>query len=456
MANLVGRATILLSILWAAAAVADGDAPMSEGLYFGHLMTSIQNGQVLWSLVLSCLAGVAASLSPCVYPLIPITISIMGAQNFTSRTYGFITSCSYVFGMSLVYSVLGIVFASLGSILGSFMQSTPVLVTMALFFALTSLFLFGVWDIVLPTVVTQKLAKIGGRGIFGAFLMGLAAGVIAAPCTGPVLGVILALIASKQDLFLGMALMVSFSLGVGLLFLVIGTFSSVLTNLPKAGPWMLGIKRVMASAVLGVSLYYLSLAVELPGLVTGLLAASKLTYLAIMSVGIFLLTVFLRGNSPGQRMIFGAGIFLMSIGVFALLRSPLLAPVELSEQPLAWTVFDGSEEEHGRQFDEKLKSALAEKRPVLIDFYADWCVLCSKLDKVTFQNPQIAATLQKFELIKIDATNATTFSKEVEQRYKVTGFPAMVLIGQNQKPGGQLIFGFIAPQKLLPILTSLL
>ena len=210
-------------------------------------------------------AGLLASLSPCVYPLIPITIGVLGAREATTRRQGFTLSLSYVGGIVVTYSALGIFAAIVGSVFGGFFQNIWVQVSIAAVFFLLALGCLGVYDFRMPGWLQKRAGMAGGKGHVGAFIMGLAAGVIAAPCIGPVVAGILVYVADQGDLLLGWSLLTAFAMGLGVLFLVLGTFSSLIHRLPRAGGWMEGVKALFGAIFLGLALYYLRLAVPLLG-----------------------------------------------------------------------------------------------------------------------------------------------------------------------------------------------
>lgn len=218
----------------------------------------------LWAVFLLVFgAGILASLSPCIYPLIPVTIGVLGARQADSRREGFALSLSYVTGIVVMYSALGLVAALVGTVFGGFFQNLWFQGLIATVFIVLGLGCLGVYDIRLPAGLQDRISKTGGGGHAGAFAMGLGAGVLAVPCVGPVVAGILVYVADQGDVMLGWSLLTVFAVGMGLLFLVVGTFSSALQRLPRAGGWMEGVKAVFGAVFLGVGLYYLRLVVPL-------------------------------------------------------------------------------------------------------------------------------------------------------------------------------------------------
>ena len=217
----------------------------------------IEDSGLLAALLLVFLAGVLASLTPCVYPLIPITVGIFGAKQAETRGKAFALSLVYVVGIAVTYSILGVAAAMLGTVFGGAMQSPWVLGAISALFIALGLSSLGVFEFRLPGNLQTKLSQAGGTGWFGAFAMGLVAGIIAAPCVGPIVAGILLYVAQQQDPFLGWLLLMTFAFGMGQLFLALGTFSSLLNKLPNAGSWMEGVKVVFGVVFLAMAIYYL-------------------------------------------------------------------------------------------------------------------------------------------------------------------------------------------------------
>ena len=206
-------------------------------------------------------AGILASLSPCIYPLIPVTIGVLGARDASTRREGLLLSTSYVGGMVVMYSVLGMVAAMLGTVFGGFFQNLWFQAVIATVFIVLGLGCLGVYDIRLPASIQKRVRESGGSGHAGAVVMGLGAGVLAVPCVGPVVAGILVYVADRGEVLIGGGLLTVFAIGMGLLFLVVGTFSSLIQQLPRAGGWMEGVKAIFGAVFLGLGLYYLRLVV---------------------------------------------------------------------------------------------------------------------------------------------------------------------------------------------------
>lgn len=243
-------------VLNAVAGVAGGEA--GEG---GRFERALEEHGWLWAFLLVFLAGFASSLTPCVYPLIPITVGLFVATGARTRLEGLAKASVYVLGIGLTYAALGMVAALFGGLVGGVLQHPVVLGIFALLFAVFALASVGVVSVTLPVGLQSRLGAWTGRGgVLPLLLAGLAAGVLAAPCVGPILAGVLLFIAETQQVLLGGALMAVFALGMGILFLVLGTFASLVDRIPRSGGWMEAIKGVFAVVFAALALEYLSLA----------------------------------------------------------------------------------------------------------------------------------------------------------------------------------------------------
>jgi len=217
---------------------------------------------LLLAFVASYVGGVIISFTPCTYPLIPVTVGFIGAQDSSSRVRGFLLSLFYVSGMAVTYAVLGGVAALSGRLFGQ-MQTTPLTYfIMANLCLVMGLSMLDVFNISLP--VPQKLMKFSGqgdkKGYLNSFLVGAVSGVVIGPCTAPALGVLLGYVAVKTNVLLGMGMLFVFAFGLGTLLLIIGTFAGFIAALPKSGAWMNKIKYVSGLILIGAAEYFLYVA----------------------------------------------------------------------------------------------------------------------------------------------------------------------------------------------------
>lgn len=446
-------ATVRPSLALAAAGV-DGSCPelgvaadaAADLQLKASLLLALCRDNTATAAALSFMAGLLTSLSPCVYPLIPITISIFGARAATTRTRAFTLSASYVAGMSVLYTALGVTFASLGLISGGLMAMPAVVLGIGALCLLMALSMFGAFEVAIPSSWQTRLSQVGGAGHKGAFLMGLVAGVIAAPCTGPVLAVILSLISKSGEPEKGATLMAFYSLGMGMLFLVLGTFSSALSRLPRSGRWMESVKSVLGILMVGAGVYLMkphlafmaALAREL-----GALAQAPWVGVGLLVAGAAVGGIHLSFKDAGvqRKLRKGLGVAAALTGVITLLGWVDLAPVKGSTQASIAFL---------RDHDSALKAGREQGKPVMIDFGADWCAACKELEHVTYREPRVVREAERFVVALVDSTEMNDALTALWQRYGITGLPAVIFVDSR---GNLLkdprIEGFLAPPDFL-------
>jgi thiol:disulfide interchange protein DsbD len=363
-------------------------------------------------------AGLLTALTPCVYPMIPITISIFGAKTGVSRGRALALATFYVAGIAFMFGVLGTVFALLGKAFGTFLANPWVIVPLAVFFVLMGLSMFGAFELALPSGLQNRLSRVGGKGFGGAFLMGLVGGIIAAPCTGPPLAGILAYVATTRDAVFGFGLLATYAIGIGLPFWALAGFSM---SLPRSGAWMESVKSVFGIALFTAALYYLKNVV--PGLaaITGRTPVFLAGALAMVLVGLAVGAVHLTFHDElARRVRKAAGVALATAGLFAVTNYVLTpkGPVELR-----WL--------HGEA--EALAEAHAANRPILVDFMASWCLPCKEFELKVFSDPEVAAEMQAFTLLKVDLTREDDDPAlgVIKKKYGAETLPAIRLVAPD-------------------------
>jgi thiol:disulfide interchange protein DsbD len=387
------------------------------------------------------LGGVLTSLTPCVYPLIPITVSIFGARK-ASRAEAVTLSALYVLGIGAMYTALGVGAALTGKAFGGVMANPWVVGFVALVFAVMAASMFGAFELALPASLQARLNTVGGTGRAGAFAMGLVAGVIAAPCTGPVLTSILLLIAKQGSVALGAGLMLAYALGMGLLFFLIGAFS---ISLPKSGAWMETVKSVFGVALLAAAGIYLRDLV--PGLKSWFSAAASAgTWAAAAAAaGVLLGALHASFHGPAlERAMKALGVVLVVGGVVYASGAAAARDRARAAQSFTWLHSEA----------EALALAKAEGRPVIIDFWAEWCTACKELDKIAWSDPRVKAAAARFVAVKVDATETTDEVERLAAKYDVPGMPTVIFIDAQGREVRQRVIGAIEADEMLQRLAA--
>ncbi len=383
---------------------------------------ALEQGHWPLALVLVFLAGVGTSLTPCVYPMIAVTVSIFGAQQSASRARAALLSLLFVLGMATLFTPLGLVAALTGGVFGELLAHPAVLVGLALVFVLLALSMFGLFELNLPASWRNRLAQQGGIGPRGAFVLGMVTALIAAPCTGPVLAFLLTWVGSSGNLWLGTSALFVYALGLGLLFGLVGTFA---ISLPKSGQWMEWVKSAFGIAMLVMAIYYLkdlwpsyrqlrhqlvwlwlALAMSVTGLALGAVHGSyyhpQRSHRWRKSVGIALLALGL-----GLGMVWWQG------------ERPASLKDGQGHTALQWR----------SDYQQARRDALEAGRPLLVDFGASWCKSCQELDEQTLSDAKVQRALADFVVVKVDlsAGQVTPEKRQLLASYNQRGLPFIVV-----------------------------
>ena len=393
------------------------------------ISNALESNGLIIGLFFVFLGGLALNLTPCVYPLIPITVGYFGGQSEGSTTKLFFMGILFILGLAVTYSAIGVVTSLTGAVFGALLQNPIVILSVVAILLILSLSMFGVYEFKLPDKLVNKAGGAKG-GYYGAFFMGLTMGIVAAPCIGPFVLGLVTYVATKQDPFFGFLLFFVLAVGLGTPYLFLAIFSGKIKSLPRAGEWMDAVKHIFGFILVGMALYFL-----LP-----LLPDSLRGYvLPIFMIGtaIYLLFIEKLANSVKGFRIFKIvfSLLILTIGVYALIPS--------ETKSVEWKPFT--------------QEALAEidGRGVIIDFYADWCIPCKELDAMTFSDPKVIELSKEFETYKADMTES--LSPEVEalrETYNIIGVPT-VLILNSRGEEQERITGFVNAEEFYKIISEI-
>lgn len=330
------------------------------------------------------LAGIATSFTPCVLPIVPLTLAFVGVKK--RRRGNIIRAAALVLGMVTMYSVLGFLAATLGLQLGFLFQSRWFVLITALFFVLFALGLFEVIPFHLPSKWHQRLVRMGGEGPRGAFVAGMTIGLIASPCVGPLMAPLLLIAARSQDRFYGFILLFIYGLGMGLLFLLLGSVFAEFGAKLKSGKWTHWMKRALGVLMILPAIYY---------------------------GNAFAAPYFNKASSGGT-----------------------------------WSL----------DFERGLAEAKQSNKPILLDFYANWCGPCQELDHLTFSTPEFKRKAKEFVTIKVDCSDDDAQCKKATDRYDVVGMPTVLFLKSDGSriPDVQLVGGFANSGEMLVLMQHAL
>ena len=381
------------------------------------ISNALETNGLLIGLLFVFLGGLALNLTPCVYPLIPITVGYFGGQSEGSTTKLFFMGILFILGLSVTYSAIGVITSLTGAVFGALLQNPIVILLIVAIMLALSLSMFGVYEFKLPDSIVNKA---GGAkaGLYGAFFMGLTMGIVAAPCIGPFVLGLVTYVATKQDPYFGFLLFFVLAVGLGTPYLFLAVFSGKIKKLPRAGEWMDAVKHIFGFILVGMALYFLL--PLLPDSISGYL-------LPVFMIGaaIYLLFFEKLANSVKGFRIFKIvfSVIIMAIGIYALVPS----------------------EKNSVEWEHFTENSLVDisGRGVIIDFYADWCIPCKELDALTFSDPEVIALAKEFETYKADMTKSLSTEVEIlRERFKIIGVPT-VLILNSKGEEVERITGFV-------------
>ena len=402
--------------------------------------------------------GLLLAFTPCMFPMIPILSGIIvNHGHAVTHVRAFVLSLAYVLGMALTYAAVGVAAGLSGTLLSAALQNAWVLGGFALVFVVLSLSMFGFYELQLPAALQSRLSEKAnqqGGSLIAIAMMGALSALIVGPCVAAPLAGALLYIAKTGDAVLGGSALFVLALGMGAPLLLVGAFSRTL--LPKSGPWMTGVNRFFGVLMLATALWLVS--PVLPGWLV------MLGWAALLIVP----SIFLHALDPLPEHAHGWQRFGKGLGVISLLTGAamLLGVLGGARDPLQPLGFIRSSAASAvpsaptfqkvasvAELDARLKNST---QPVMLDFYADWCISCKEMERDTFGEATVAAAMGKLTLLKADVTGNTDADKALLQRFGLFGPPGIIFFRNAEELAALRTVGFTPPEKFLPIIERAL
>jgi len=378
------------------------------------------------------IGGLALNLTPCVYPLIPITISYFGGQARGRKGNLVAHSVLYVVGMAVTYSVLGVIAAFTGSLFGTALQYPAVLAAIAFIMILLALSMFNIYELRVPAFLS-RIAGGSQKGFFGTFFMGLTVGIIAAPCIGPFVLGLLTYVGNQGSVVLGFLLFFVLTLGLGVPFLFLGIFSGSIRRLPRSGAWMVWVRTIFGFVLIAMAVYFLKT-----------LFPSSLYYALTMALVMLVAGIYMAWIEPtkasGKTFVFirnitGLIFFALALSFAASgIQGYLDEEVTSRLRGLASATGASAGVDWRAYSDEALAEASREGKPAVIDFFTDWCIACKEMDKKTFSDRDVIAASRNFVMLRSDLTSEKDPGiRALYQKYGIRGVPTYVFLAPDGK-----------------------
>jgi thiol:disulfide interchange protein DsbD len=395
-----------------------------------HAKEVIEKG-LAYAVIAFFLFGLALNLTPCVYPVIPMTVAFFAAQGEQKRRRIFALALYYVLGIAMVFSGLGLVSALAGKQWGFLFQHLWFVILISVIILAMAASMFGAFEFTVPSPLMTYLGK-SRQGAMGSLVMGLTVGVVIAPCAAGIIIGLVGIVAKLGMVAKGTLLFFVMGMGLGLPYLFLATSSALLNRLPKSGMWMDWMRKIFGVLLIGVALYFLVPQAKQIHSPLGF-------YLGVLGIFGGLLLGFLQRDEGYSRTfkivrrMFGC--LLILAGVFLVNRTMHARP-----EAIDWV--------HLR--NPSIETLKRDNRPILIDFYADWCAACKALDRKTFAEKRVAEKSKAFTMVRVDCTSPDRICQALTEKFKISGLPTLVFMGAEGEERHRLrAVGFLEPAEML-------
>jgi thiol:disulfide interchange protein DsbD len=385
---------------------------------------------LLFTLAAVALLGLGLNLTPCVYPLISVTIAYFGGQaggRGRRRVVGL--ASVYVLGIALSFSVIGLVAALSGGMFGAALQKPAVLLFIAAVMVILALGSFGLYQLQPPAALMRWVSGTGS-GAAGALFMGLTMGIVAAPCVGPIVVGLLIFVGSRQDTGLGFLLFFALAVGMGLPYIVLAAAAGSLRQLPRSGEWLVWTERLFGCILLILAAYYL----------VPLLPAFVEPWVVPVAVG--LSGIYLGFVEPAGRGVRYFPVVKGAVGIGMLVIALWSVQQAATTQAIAW-----------EPYEQWASDGTAPDKPLLIDFAAEWCIPCREMDHTTYVHPGVVREADRFHMVRADITQENDANSELVAKYEVKGVPTVILFSPRGAEKQRMV-GYVGPDQLLEAMRT--
>lgn len=389
----------------------------------------VSTGSGVIRFIVSFVLGILLSFTPCIYPMIPITVGILQANQSKSGLRNFLLAAAYTLGISLTFAFLGLLAALGGSVFGELQGSPWVIIPLVIFLGYLGLAMFGFYEMYIPKFLRPKATQVKGGSILSALIFGLISGTVASPCMSPGLALILDWVTnlSKNSSIAayteGFALLFIFGIGSSLPLLIIGTFSSTIDLLPRAGQWMVEVKKILGMMLIGMCFYHLS---HLENIIPWYILVWAIV-ICLIIFGIYYFMSINKYNSTAIKRFknFMGALLIVSACIMAV--QGYKAYYEHINQKDIWL----------HDYNQAVQNAKKENKRLFIDIGSTTCSACKVLDHKLFKNKSVLEALDNYVLVKIESNVHETAYEEVKNKFgsyiQKTGFPTLLIIDQNSE-----------------------
>jgi len=369
--------------------------------------------------------GLLLNLTPCVYPLIAVTVAFFGGQSRGGRSRVIALAAAYVAGIAITFASLGTASALSGSAFGVALQQPVVLIVIAAMLLALAASNFGLYQIRVPVLLSRWAGR-SGQGAGGALFMGLTMGLVAAPCVGPVLAGLLLVVGARQDVVFGATIFLVLALGLGAPYVVLAAVADAARGLPRSGGWLGWVEQLLGFVLVGLALFYLE-----PVLPAGL--RSVAWSLLLIAAGLYLGIIDRTGvGSPGFTW------FKRSVAVAAVVAALWNVGAARHTSPIAWRPLTPT----------ALAAARSSGHPTVVDFTAEWCIPCREMDATTFHDPGVVNEAQRFAMLRADVTVTNGEAEALMREHGVLGVPTYLFFTRDGVEAARLV-GFSAAEEFL-------